>query len=284
MARIYDCFPFFNELDLLELRLDELYNVVDHFVLIEAGETFTGKPKSYIFEENAARFERFRDKIIHLKIAGFPAELDGWERERLQRDRLMEGLGDAADDDLILLSDLDEIPRADVIRSLAQNPPGKNEVYCLEMRWFNYFINLERRESWLRLGPRLIRKDHVTSMQELRYVRGPADSAFRDLVRAIKIFRGMKRWLKRRPVYNAGWHFTWLGGAERVAAKAFSLTKHSRMPENLDTLPVAEQAIARELARLGTESDIVEIDETFPKFMRDHMEIYGKYVFQPETI
>ncbi len=278
MTRLYDCFPFFNELDLLELRLSELYDVVDRFVMIEAGETFTGKKKPYNYEENAERFARFADKITYLKLESFPEGLDGWQRERLQRDKMMEGLADAAADDLVLLSDLDEIPDAAVLAGLVKNPPGKGEVYCLELRWFYYFMNLERRARWLRLGPRLIRRDQISTMQALRYVHGQTKGWFRDLMRAIKAARGMKRWVKRTTIANAGWHFTWLGGAKGVAAKAWSLTKHSSMPENLDTLPVAEQVIAKELAGIGTHCDIVDVDESFPKFVRENPAIFDKYL------
>lgn len=71
--RIYDCFTFFNELDLLELRLNELASVVDYFVIAEATHTFTGKPKPLHFKENAARFEAFLPRIIHIIVEDFLA-------------------------------------------------------------------------------------------------------------------------------------------------------------------------------------------------------------------
>lgn len=66
--KIYDCFTFFNELDLLELRLAELYNYVDYFVIVEADKTHSGKPKEFILEKNFSRYARWRNKIIHLKV------------------------------------------------------------------------------------------------------------------------------------------------------------------------------------------------------------------------
>ena len=280
MPRLYDCFPFFNELDLLELRFNELYDVVDRFVIVEAGETFTGKQKPYHFVENAARFEKFMDKVTYLQLDSFPEGISGWERERLQRDKLLEGLVEAASDDLILLSDIDEIPDARVIFEARNKPPKFNEVYCFEMRWFYYFMNLERRARWLRLGPRMIRRDCVDSMQELRYVRAPAKSFIRDFFRALKIARGMKRWLKRTVWHDAGWHFTWLGGANAVAFKAYALTKHSSMPDQLETLPVAEGVIADALRAVGTDYDIATVDETYPKFVQANMDIYRKYMVE----
>jgi len=70
---IYDCFTFFNELDLLEIRLNVLKDVVDRFVLVEATQTFTGRPKPLYYKENAARFAAFADRIIHVVVDDFSA-------------------------------------------------------------------------------------------------------------------------------------------------------------------------------------------------------------------
>ena len=68
---IYDCFTFFNELDILEIRLNTLYDTVDYFVIAEANKTHTGKEKDYVFEKNQARFSNFLDKIIYIKVDDF---------------------------------------------------------------------------------------------------------------------------------------------------------------------------------------------------------------------
>ena len=69
---IYDCFIFFNELDLLEIRLSELYNYVDYFVIVEANKTFKGKSKPFYFEENKQKYKKYLDKIIHVKVYDMP--------------------------------------------------------------------------------------------------------------------------------------------------------------------------------------------------------------------
>ena len=90
--KIYDCFTFFNELDILDIRLQELYDTVDHFVLVEANQSHSGKPKEYIFENNKDRFEKYLDKIIHIKIDDFPDTKDSWVREKFQRYCINRGL------------------------------------------------------------------------------------------------------------------------------------------------------------------------------------------------
>src|ERR1700722_9865012 len=115
---IYDCFTFFNELELLELRLHELAGVVDKFVLVEATETHTNKPKPLYYQENRARFSAFHDKIIHVTHAKMLKSSDTWIPETFQRNCIGRGLKDCRPDDFVLVSDLDEIPRADVVKRL----------------------------------------------------------------------------------------------------------------------------------------------------------------------
>ena len=69
---IYDCFTFFNELDLLEIRLNYLNEIVDKFVLVEMAKTHSNKDKPFYFEENKKRYEKFLDKIIHIKVSEYP--------------------------------------------------------------------------------------------------------------------------------------------------------------------------------------------------------------------
>ena len=89
---IYDCFTFFNELELLELRLNELAGVVDKFVLVEATQTHTNKPKPLHYHENRARFSAFHDKIIHVIVDDMPQSSDPWIPENFQRKCIARGL------------------------------------------------------------------------------------------------------------------------------------------------------------------------------------------------
>ena len=70
--KIFDCFCFLNELELLELRLMELYDTVDYFVISEANKTHAGNPKEFIFEKNKKRYKKYLDKIIYVKVTDLP--------------------------------------------------------------------------------------------------------------------------------------------------------------------------------------------------------------------
>ena len=115
MNKIYDCFTFYNELDLLELRLTELYDFVDHFVLVEADTTYTSVPKPFYYEENKQRYARWADKIIHIKVTDMPHSPDAWVNDIFQRNQIARGIADAAPEDLIMICDLDEIVRQEAV-------------------------------------------------------------------------------------------------------------------------------------------------------------------------
>jgi len=131
--KIIDCFTFFNELDLLKFRLAELYDKVDHFILIESTKTFTGQVKPLYYSLNKDEFEKWNDKIIHVVVTDMPINLPqykidelvalpeirniNWVREHHQRRSVVKGLNrlNLNFDDVIIMSDLDEITDMDIV-------------------------------------------------------------------------------------------------------------------------------------------------------------------------
>ena len=105
--KIYDCFIFFNENLLTEIRFNILDKYVDYFVICESYYDHRGKIKGYLFDHK--KFKNFSHKIIYLKIDNFPESLGIWERQDYQRNFLMNGLKNTQPDDLIIYSDADEI-------------------------------------------------------------------------------------------------------------------------------------------------------------------------------
>jgi hypothetical protein len=119
---IVDCFRFFNELDVLELRLRTLDAVVDRFVISEAPFTFRGDPKALYFSENAERFAAWCDRITVVVYPGPPVD-NAWTTADRQREHLSTALVDCAPDDLILIGDCDEIPDPRLVTHRPQ--PGR---------------------------------------------------------------------------------------------------------------------------------------------------------------
>lgn len=182
--RRFDCFLFAHELDLLECRLTELADHVDFFVLVEAPKSHQNKPKPLHYAENADRFARWADQIIHVVADDLPDDPDPWSREHAQREAIRIGLerADVRPDDLIFQSDADEIPRTDFIDLV--NPAGFTvadmEFRCFAVDWHNP-------ERW----------------------RGTCAAYYRN----ITTFTGMRDARLTTPdvVPFAGWHFTWVG-------------------------------------------------------------------------
>lgn len=284
MARVFDCFVLFNELDLLDLRLHELSSVVDRFVIAEATTTFSGESKPLYFREHHGRFAAFADRITYIVVDDMPGPgASGWDRQWHQRGALLAGIADAVPDDVILLSDVDEIVRADALAQFAARDASAPEIGCFELRHFNFYLNWECDQRWLRSGPRAVRKRYFRDFQSLRRVRGPSDKFFQDGARAADCWRLMRRPMRRVVLRDAGWHFTYLGGAEAIVAKDRSF-RGSEKPLFADdasaTVLAAERIASGHAIKIDGESQIAvrQIDESFPEFLRNNPERFAHLV------
>ena len=128
---ICDTFMFFNELDVLEIRLHELSDVVDRFVLVESPRTFTNKPKPCYYADHKERFADFHDRLMYVRADDFDSVNMGnpWDVEAYHRRCLLQGLQDCKPDDVIMMSDVDEIPRPDVVHDRAGNDIAESELH-----------------------------------------------------------------------------------------------------------------------------------------------------------
>ena len=189
---IFDCFTFFNELDVLELRLHELDSVVDRFVLVEATRTFSGRPKPLVFEANKERFKRFLPRIEHVVVRDLPDEsASPWAREAAQRDAILRGLKTAIPEDVILISDVDEIPRASCVRQFVQ---ARGQAASFYMPTFYYKLNVKN-------------------------VRGEVFQPLTVAVRRaiLKTPQETRLWRFGLPgIPDAGWHFSYLGDEDAI--------------------------------------------------------------------
>jgi len=238
--KLFDCFVFHNEFDLLEIRLREMGDHVDHFVLVEANQTQRGGPKPYYFAENRERFSPWADKIIDLQVV-FPEELPpalgvyknrrkkDWERENYQRNCIGEALESAAPDDLILLSDVDEIIRKETLGKVLRDKLYKGRLLVFEQGLYKHHLNrIVPGKTWL-LGSRMIERKYLTTPQQLRrtkarmtkksYVPGFLAQPFLRLRN--NNLSGISRPVKIIP--DAGWHFSSMGGLEAFRTKLASV-------------------------------------------------------------
>jgi beta-1,4-mannosyl-glycoprotein beta-1,4-N-acetylglucosaminyltransferase len=135
--RIFDCFIYFDEDLILDLRLRELNKYIDKFIIVESGEDHQGNLKKKNFNIN--NFYEFKNKIDYYYIEKFPEFIkEPWKRENYQRNYLINGLKDAQPDDLIIISDVDEIPNLNFF--IKEN--NFNNYYVFEQKMFYYKLNL----------------------------------------------------------------------------------------------------------------------------------------------
>lgn len=209
MIMYIDCFSFFNELDLLEIRLNSLAPYVDRFVLSECPVTHTGKPKHLYFEENKDRFRDFN--ITHLIVSGYQIGRSPWKIEKYQREYLMNGVMDVDPECIILLSDVDEIPDLEA---------NKNGTGTFTQKLYYYYLNTYTGNS--SSGTVAIRKKDITTLNYIKTRR--IDSANR--------------------IYDGGWHFSTLAPVGNIIDKIESFAHHelntpnikNKISENLDNL------------------------------------------------
>ncbi len=225
---VVDAVTFFNELDLLELRLSELDLVVDRFVIVEANRTHKGTLKPLYFAENQARFAQWHDKIVHV-ICALPDDGDGLaairRREMTQRNAILQGVRDCKGDDVILISDCDEIPRAHLI--LPRLDDGMVITYLQKLYYYNLNTYAPER-VWP--GTRICRVSDARALSPhvIRNGLGQPDNIYPI----------------HRHISDGGWHYSYFGGTSAIQHKMTEFL-HQELVNNENTTPQAiEQQVA----------------------------------------
>ena len=136
--KVYDCFTFFNELDLLEIRLNELDDVVDYFVLVESKRSFQNKPKECHYLNNKDRFEKFNHKIIRLEVTENLFNENTRQNEINCWNYIITGLIAAKNNDIIMIGALDEIPKSEIINNIKID---HKFPICVTMNLYYYYMN-----------------------------------------------------------------------------------------------------------------------------------------------
>lgn len=276
---MYDCFAFFNELELLELRLNELDPVVDHFVLVEATRTFQKREKPLYFQQNRARFAKFLPKIIHVVVdeyPGFFAKLrvpTAWDYDNHQKEQILRGLRDIKDDDMIVISDLDEIPDPRKLKQALERPG----IHVFRQKLFYYYLN-----CWVQDY-----QEPIELYQGYKPWNGTVLLSGKEL-RKVKTIKEARNLRDKKPpqiqyVEEGGWHFSYIGGVERVIEKieAYAHTEvnetHFKVAEKMQELMTkGEDLFGRKIT-----SKIVNLDESFPAYLLKNKNKYDALLLRP---
>lgn len=261
--KIFDCFMFFNETEILELRLMELYDFVDYFVIAEANKTHAGNPKEFVFEQNKELYKPYLDKIIYVKVDDLPdyslkdrnSQFAPWH---FQTNAIMRGLTDkAVAGDKILFSDCDEIPNIETVKSKLDDP---NWV-AFQQILFYYYVNCRCKGIW----------------------RGTVLANYET----IKSFRKLRLYLRtfRNECVNGGWHYSYLANPEKISYKADNIAEREGVIDKVGTIEditrkMAEHKDIYERTKWRQQMEIVEIGDNKPKMLDKWLEKYPQFLYK----
>ena len=266
---IYDCFQFFNEEHILDLRLNILNEFVDFFVMVESTTDHQGNPKKLNFD--LKKFKKFDRKIIYIAVDDTSETIKkphvGGESlvEQHQRNSLTRGLKNCRDDDLIILSDVDEIPDLNKLNTFDK----KNKYAVFSQKMFNYKINLlnETENNWH--GSKICLKKNLKSPQWLRNLK----------------FKKYPFWRIDKPrnfqiIENGGWHFAYLQSTENISKKIKSFAHGEFNKPNFANPEIINEKIIKGKDIFDREISYkkVQIDNSFPKYIVDNKEKLKEWI------
>lgn len=256
---IYDCFIFSHELDLLEIRMGTLEDVVDFFVITESETTFSGKSKPLYFRDNVQRFKRWQDKIIYNKI-DIPECNNAWDRETYSRNSPLYAV-DYNDDDIILSSDLDEIPRPEIVRTLPVILNQINGHVTFKQSMYIYYLNNFETNEWYGTRATTYKDMAGKTLQHIRdYTESPHGGG--GLI-----------------IENAGWHFTSCGDADLIKKKIESFSHEELNREDIINNLQSNIENNNDLYYRDKIYYYVPVDESFPQYLRENIDKYNKLIY-----
>ena len=268
--KIFDCFSYWDEDLLLEIRLNILNDYVDYFIIVEGNKTWQNNPKKLKFD--IKKFEKFDKKIIYIPVEDLPDGNNPYIRENFQRNAISRGLVKANDEDLIIISDLDEIP-----------DPEKIKIFNKKMRYavfkqlhFYYKLNLQSQMNPFWYGSRICVKKYLKSPQWLRNLKFKKRPFWRlDKLRLNNIIK------------DGGWHFCNLKEPEKILYKYKNLCETNDpyiFKEKIDTKYLNESVIENNIA-MG--KDIIgrnhiyakiKVGNNFPKYLINNKNKYQDWI------
>jgi beta-1,4-mannosyl-glycoprotein beta-1,4-N-acetylglucosaminyltransferase len=296
--KIYDGFIFFNELDLLEIRLNVLNDVVDYFILVEASVTHQGTPKPFIFEENKDKFTKFLDKIIYIKVTNIPNSFTtlpeinpinfeeqcfvnifndisktslfnrfdsnqmGFGRDFFQKECVKLGMKNAQDNDILISSDIDEIPNPEYISRLEEFFES-DQLYTFNQTHYCYYLNM-------------IHYSHIDNTRHNREINTNWKGSRMGTWGLLKNYSlNELRAQDNNDIIDSGWHFSWMGGIDRVKNKLKSYShqenNQTHIIDGVDQMLNTEDII---YDFRGDKSIKVEIGHDHPEYLINNIDKY----------
>ena len=265
---IFDCFQYFNEEHIAEIRFNILNRFVDSFVVVESTVNHQGKPKKLNFD--VSKYKKFKNKINYIIVDDTPENIKkphkGGESlvEQHQRNSIMKGLKNASDNDIIILSDVDEIPNLNKL-----NEFDKKKYAVFSQKMFMYKLNLLnlRENNWH--GSKICLKKNLKSPQWLRNLKFKKYPFWRiDKIKNLQI------------IENGGWHFAYLQSPENISKKIKSFAHGEFNKEDISNEENIKMKIdkGQDIFDRGYSLKKVEIDKDFPSYIYENKNKLKKWI------
>ena len=263
---IYDCFQYFDEDHMVDLRLNILNKHVDYFIISESTKTHQGKSKKINFD--IKNFSKFKDKIKFI-IADYKDEINftnhtGGESpiEQHQRNSLITGLKNASSEDLLILSDSDEIPDLTKLPLIDK----KKKYIAFSQKMFMYKLNLQNLNESNWIGSKITKVKYLKTMQEFRNLK----------------FKNYPIWRidkLNQQIINGGWHFSYLQTPEQILKKIKSFSHGEFNNKDLNEKEI-ELKILKNEDIFGRETKLkkISIDGSFPEFIVNNKDKYLNWI------
>jgi beta-1,4-mannosyl-glycoprotein beta-1,4-N-acetylglucosaminyltransferase len=294
--KIFDCFMYFDEDLILDLRLNTLNKFIDYFVIVESIYNHKGEKRKLKF--NIKKFKKFNNKIIYLIHNQVPNEIkkinkndseneintkyifNAIFRENSQRNYILKGLSKAKDDDIILISDVDEIPNLKKVNFKKL----KNKLIFFNQEMFYYKFNLKLPNyNWI--GTKSCKKKYLKNPQWLRNIKDRKYPFYR-----LDTFFSDKKFSNVEIIENGGWHFTNIKTAEQIRYKLKSYLHHREFEVNPVTKNQIEKLIKNRIAiydlrldkrsqKIGQGSKLQKYNlKKLPEYIIDNKKKYKKWI------
>ena len=266
---IFDCFTYFNDDLMTELRLNTLDKYVDKFVIIEATTDHAGKKKKLNF--NIEKFDNFKNKIRYIVVDDLPKNTKPfyynrriWHknmvREEYQRNQIMRGISDAKDEDLIIISDNDEIPNLENL----ENFKFKNFA-VFNQKFFRYKLNLLSEAQTPYQGSRIVRKKYMKGRITPQWLR-------HQYTKRIKPWQIHRYFTNPVVIENGGWHFSFMISPEKISLKMKAYGHGELNTKKFTDIDYIKERIANQMDVFSdTKLKKIEINETYPDYLINNL-------------
>ena len=294
--KIFDCFMYFDEELVLDVRFHHLYKYVDYFVIVESEFNHKGEKRDLNFDIN--KFSKFKDKILYLVKNNQPQEINEISeadsendknnkyiinaayRENSQRNFIMEGLKEANDEDIILVSDVDEIPKIDNI----DFNNIKEKIFLFKQDMFYYKFNLSIPNfKWT--GTKGCKFKNLKNPQWLRNIKDRKYPFYR-----FDTYFSENKYISIKIVDDGGWHFSYLKSANEIEHKLKSYLHHREFDLQSISIKQIEEIIKNKMAiydlkadktanKIGTGVKLQNFDkQKLPRYIQDNEILFKEWI------